>query len=146
LPLVAAGGLTDGPAVAAVIAAGAAAAQLGTAFLRADEAGTEPAYRDALSSSTPTALTRAFSGRRARGMVNRFMTEHSDEAPSAYPQIHYATSPLRAAARKRGDADGFNLWAGQAHQLAPSGPAEEIVRSIDEGAREALEIAANRPP
>jgi nitronate monooxygenase len=143
LPLVAAGGLTDGPAVAAALAAGAVAAQLGTAFLRADEAGTEPAYRDALATRTPTALTRAFSGRRARGIVNRFMREHSD-APSAYPQVHYATSPLRAAARKKGDPDGFNLWAGQAHRLAPTGPAAEIVREIGDGARQALEAAANR--
>jgi nitronate monooxygenase len=144
LPLIATGGLTDGPAVAAALAAGAAAAQLGTAFLRADEAGTEPAYRDALASRTPTALTRAFSGRRARGIVNRFMTEHSAEAPAAYPQVHYATAPLRAAARKLGDADGFNLWAGQAHELAPSGTAAEILRSISDGARQALEAAANR--
>jgi nitronate monooxygenase len=144
LPLIATGGLTDGPAVAAVLAAGAAAAQLGTAFLRSDEAGTEPAYREALGSSSPTALTRAFSGRWARGIVNRFMTEHSSTAPAAYPHIHHATSPLRAAARKRGDPDGFNLWAGQAHQLAPSGPAAEILRSISEGARQALEAAANR--
>jgi nitronate monooxygenase len=143
-PLVAAGGLTDGPAVAAVLAAGAAAAQLGTAFLRADEAGTEPAYRDALASQTPTALTRAFSGRRARGIVNRFMTEHSDAAPSAYPHVHHATSPLRAAARKKGDADGFNLWAGQAYQLASSAPAGKIVRRISDGARQALEAAAER--
>jgi nitronate monooxygenase len=144
VPLIASGGLTDGPSVAAVLVAGAAAAQLGTAFLRADEAGTEPSYRKALESSTPTSLTRAFSGRRARGILNRFMAEHSDDAPAAYPQIHYATSPLRAAARKRGDPDGFNLWAGQAHALAPSGPAAEILRSISEGARRALEAAANR--
>lgn len=144
LPLIATGGLTDGPAVAAVLAAGAAAAQLGTAFLRADEAGTEHAYREALGSRTPTALTRAFSGRRARGIVNRFMSEHSAAAPAAYPHIHHATSPLRAAARKRGDPDGFNLWAGQAHELAPSGPAASILRSISEGARQALEAAANR--
>jgi nitronate monooxygenase len=143
LPLIATGGLTDGPAVAAALAAGASAAQLGTAFLRADEAGTEPAYRDALASRTPTALTRAFSGRRARGIVNRFMTEHA-EAPAAYPHVHYATAPLRAAARKRGDVDGFNLWAGQAHELAASGSAVEILRSISDGARQALEAAANR--
>ena len=144
LPLVATGGLTDGPAVAAALVAGAAAAQLGTAFLRADEAGTEPAYRDALATRAPTALTRAFSGRRARGIVNRFMREHSESAPSAYPQIHHATSPLRAAARKRGDPDGFNLWAGQAHPLTPSGPAAEIVKRIGDEARQALESAANR--
>jgi nitronate monooxygenase len=144
LPLIASGGLTDGPAVAAALVAGAAAAQLGTAFLRANEAGSESAYRDALLSESPTALTRAFSGRRARGIVNQFMSEHSDEAPSAYPQIHHATSPMRAAARKRGDADAFNLWAGQAHQLAPSGSAAEILQSISDGARQALEAAANR--
>lgn len=144
VPLVATGGLTDGPAVAAALVAGASAAQLGTAFLGADEAGTEPVYREALGSQTPTALTRAFSGRRARGIVNRFMDEHSAEAPAAYPHIHHATSPMRAAARKRGDPDGFNLWAGQAHQLAPSGPAAEILRSISEDARQALEAAANR--
>src|SRR3954471_7998531 len=144
LPLIASGGLTDGPSVAAALAAGAAAAQLGTAFLRADEAGTESAHRDALPSSAPTALTRAFSGRRARGIVNQFMLEHSAEAPRAYPQINHATSPLRAAARKRGDADGFNLWAGQAHELASSGPAAEILGSISDGARQALEAAANR--
>lgn len=144
LPLIASGGLTDGPAVAAALAAGAAAAQLGTAFLLADEAGTESAYRDALHSRSPTALTRAFSGRRARGIVNQFISEHSGEAPSAYPHIHHATSPLRAAARKRGDADGFNLWAGQAHLLATSGSAAEILRAISEGAKEALEAAADR--
>ena len=144
LPLIASGGLTDGPAVAAALAAGAAAAQLGTAFLLADEAGTESAYRDALLSQSPTALTRAFSGRRARGIVNQFISEHSGEAPSAYPHIHHATSPMRAAARKRGDADGFNLWAGQAHLLAPSGSAAEILRAISEGAKEALEAAAER--
>jgi nitronate monooxygenase len=144
LPLIASGGLSDGPSVAAVLTAGAAAAQLGTAFLGADEAGTEPSYRKALRTGTPTALTRAFSGRRARGIVNRFMSEHSEGAPAAYPHIHYATSPLRAAARKLGDPDGFNLWAGQAHELAPQGPAAEIVRSISEDARRALEAAANR--
>ena len=144
LPVIATGGLTDGPAVAAALAAGAAAAQLGTAFLLADEAGTGSAYRDALLSRSPTTLTRAFTGRRARGIVNQFISEHSGEAPSAYPQIHHATSPMRAAARKRGDADGFNLWAGQAHRLVPSGPAAEIVREISDSAREALESAANR--
>jgi nitronate monooxygenase len=144
LRLVAAGGLTDGPGVAAALVAGAEAAQLGTAFLRADEAGTEPAYRDALATSAPTGLTRAFSGRRARGIVNRFQSEHSSAAPSAYPHVHYATAPLRAAARKQDDADGFNLWAGQAHELARTGPAGEIVRSISEGARKALESAVDR--
>ena len=127
LPLVAAGGLGDGRAVAGVLAAGAAAAQVGTAFLRAPEAGTNPAHRAALAAETPTALTRAFTGRLARGLVNRFLVEHSAAASIAYPHVHHATAPIRAAARERGDADGFNLWAGQAHVLAQELPADEIV-------------------
>jgi nitronate monooxygenase len=143
LPLIAAGGLGDGAAVAAVLAAGASAAQLGTAFLLAPEAGTNPAHREALVQDAPTALTRAFTGRQARGIVNRFMTEHPD-APIAYPHLHYATAPLRAAARERGDADGFNLWAGQAHRLAREEPAGEIVRRIAREAAEALDAAQAR--
>ena len=75
-------------------------------------------------------MTRAFTGRAARGIVNRFLTEHHDVAPVAYPEIHHVTSPLRAAARRRGDADGFNLWAGQAHELVQARPAGEIVRQM----------------
>ncbi|HEY2636694.1 MAG TPA: nitronate monooxygenase, partial [Solirubrobacteraceae bacterium] len=73
VPLVATGGIADGPGVAAALAAGAAAAQLGTAFLRAAEAGTHPAHRDALAGDAPTGLTRAFTGRQARGIENAFM-------------------------------------------------------------------------
>jgi nitronate monooxygenase len=144
LPLVAAGGVTDGAALAAVLAAGAAAAQIGTAFLRADEAGTNPAYQSALASEAETAVTRAFTGRRARGLVNRFLLAHSAEAPAAYPQVHHATAPLRAEARRRGDADGFNLWAGQGHRLAVAAPAAEIVRTLVSDARSALEAATAR--
>jgi nitronate monooxygenase len=144
LPLVATGGIADGAALAAVLAAGAAAAQIGTGFLRAREAGTHPAHRAALATQTPTALTRAFTGRRARGLVNRFLVEHSAEAPAAYPHVHHATAPLRAAARERGDADGFNLWAGQAHQLATDAPAAEIIRTLARDAKAALEAATAR--
>jgi len=144
LPLVAAGGIGDGAAVAAVLAAGASAAQIGTVFLPAPEAGTHPAHRAALAAERPTALTRAFSGRLARGLVNRFLVEHGSDAPSAYPHVHHATSPIRAAARDRGDADGFNLWAGQAHRLAKELPAAEIVRRLASEARVALEKAAAR--
>ena len=140
LPLVATGAVSDGAALAAVLAAGASAAQVGTAFMLAPEAGTHPAHRAALAEATPTALTRAFSGRTARGLVNRFMREHGG-APSAYPQINHATTPLRAAARERGDAGGFNLWAGQAHTLAVERPAAETVRVMATDARAALERA-----
>lgn len=146
LPLVAAGGISDGAAVAAVLSAGAAAAQIGTAFLRAPEAGTNPAHRAALATETPTALTRAFTGRLARGLVNRFLLEHSEAAPSAYPHVHHVTAPIRAAARERGDADGFNLWAGQTHHRAKEMPAAEIVQTLAGEARVALERAATRLP
>jgi nitronate monooxygenase len=127
-PIVAAGGIGSGRAIDAALAAGASAAQLGTAFLRATEAGTSPAYREALRGRGPTALTRAFSGRRARGLVNRFMREH--RGPSGYPQVHHLTAPLRAAARQRGDADAFNVWAGQAYGLGRDATAAEIMRTL----------------
>jgi nitronate monooxygenase len=129
LPLVASGGIASRAGVQAVLALGAAAAQVGTAFLRAPEAGTAEAHRLALTTSAPTRLTRAFSGRLARGIQNRFMDEHPD-APLAYPEIHHATAPVRAAARKAGDADLINLWAGEAHRLAEAKPAAEIVADL----------------
>ncbi len=144
LPLVAAGGVADGAAVAAVLAAGAAAAQLGTAFLRAPEAGTSSAHREALATDTPTALTRAFTGRTARGLVNRFLVDHSSDAPAAFPHVHHVTAPVRTAARRAGDADGYNLWAGQAHSLARELPAAEIVETLARDARSALAKAASR--
>ena len=66
--------------------------------MRCPEAGTSPAHRAALAGATPTRLTRAFTGRQARGIVNRFLREHSADAPPAYPEIHHVTAPLRAAA------------------------------------------------
>lgn len=140
LPLVASGGIATGPALAAVLALGARAGQVGTAFLRTPEAGTHPAQKDALATDAPTALTRAFTGRLARGIRNRFMAEHAD-APIAYPELHHATAPLRAAAREAGDTGGFNLWAGEAHALAEEIPAGEVVARLAAGAREALAAA-----
>ncbi|HKS47792.1 MAG TPA: nitronate monooxygenase [Amycolatopsis sp.] len=142
LPLIATGGLVHGADVAAVLVAGAAAAQLGTAFLRADEAGTQPAHRRALAEAgRPTAFTRAFSGRPARGIVNRFLTEHSAHAPAAYPQVHHLTRPVRAAAGKAGDSDGLNLWAGQTYPVASAGPAAEIFARLHGEAVAALKQA-----
>lgn len=128
-PVVAAGGIATRRGAAAALAAGAHAVQAGTAFLLCPEAGTHPAHRARLGGDAPTALTRAFTGRRARGIVNAFQAQHHD-APSAYPELHHLTAPLRAAARRRGDADGFNLWAGQAHGLARAVPAREVVAAL----------------
>ena len=130
LALIATGGVVDGAGLAAVLCAGASAAQVGTALMLAPEAGTADAQRALLAERRPTQVTRAFTGRPARGIVNRFMAEHSGAAPVAYPEIHHVTSPLRAAARRRGDPDAFNLWAGQAHELVAARPAGEIVREM----------------
>jgi nitronate monooxygenase len=129
LPLVATGGIADRDAVAAALAAGAQAAQVGTAFLLCPEAGTSEPHRRALCGSRDTAFTRAFTGRSARGIVNRFMVEHPD-APSAYPHIHHLTAPLRAAARAAGDSDGINLWAGVNYAHAEELPAGEVFAKL----------------
>jgi nitronate monooxygenase len=144
LPVVAAGGIADGAGVAAVLAAGARAAQIGTAFLRCPEAATSPPHRAALAGSGRTALTRAFTGRRARGIVNRFLLEHGTEAPSAYPHLHHLTAPLRSAARVAGDADAINLWAGEAYALAEERAAGDLVRRWSAEAGAAVEEARLR--
>lgn len=130
LPLIAAGGIATAAAIAAVLAAGASAAQLGTALLLTPEAGTSDAHREALRGDRPTRLTRAFTGRRARGIVNRFMLDHDAAAPIAYPQLHYVTAPIRAAARAAGDGETINLWAGQAYQLTRERPASELIEEL----------------
>jgi nitronate monooxygenase len=144
LPLVGAGAIMTGPALAAVVAAGATAGQLGTAYLRSSEAGTSEAQRDATAGSAPTVLTRAFSGRTARGIVNRWHLEHGDAAPRAYPEVHHLTSSLRAAGRAAGDPDLINLWAGQAHALAEPASAEQITRRLGAEAAAAIAVASAR--
>jgi len=144
LPLVAAGAIADGASVAAVLCAGAVAAQIGSALMLAPEAGTSKPHRAALAEDGSTRLTRAFSGRQARGIVNRFMREHGANAPIAYPDVHHLTTPIRAAAREAGDPHGVNLWAGQAHALARSVPAAETVRRLGDEARDAAKQLARR--
>ena len=141
VPLVATGGLGDGPAIAAALVAGARAVQLGTAFMLTPEAATHPAHRRAIATGTPTGLTRAFTGRQARGILNRFQVAYTAVAPSAYPHVNHLTSPLRAAAREMDDGDGFNLWAGEAHALARVEPAGQVVRNLWAEAHLALDAA-----
>ncbi|MEO6867231.1 MAG: nitronate monooxygenase [Gaiellales bacterium] len=129
MPLIGAGGIATADDTRAAIAAGATSIQAGTAFLLAHEAGTHPLHRAALGADTQTAFTRAFSGRAARGIVNAFMRDHAD-APAAYPQIHHATTPIRAAAGDAGDPERMSLWAGTQHQLAQALPAAEIVQAL----------------
>ncbi len=147
-PVVAAGGLATGATIAAVLVAGASAAQLGTAYLRCPEADTSPVHRAAVAATTRTVLTRAFSGRPARGVDNRFHQEHGAHAPRAYPEVHHLTAPLRAHGRSIGDASVVNLWAGQAHQLSQPRHAGDLTRFLAEQARHAIVVASARlePP
>lgn len=132
LPLIATGGLMTGAQVRAVLAAGAVAAQLGTAFLRCPESGAPAAHKAALADPRfgETRLTRAFSGRPARGLVNAFVEAHSAEAPAAYPEIHYATAPIRRAAAAADDPAAMALWAGQGWRLARAEPAADVVARV----------------
>lgn len=149
LPLIAAGGLMRGGQIAGVLAAGAVAAQLGTAFLVCPESGANALHKQAMTNPlfVRTELTRAFSGRPARGLVNRFMREHGPYAPAAYPQVHHLTSGLRKAAAKTGDAQGMALWAGQGHRLAremPAGRLVDVLVAETDSARAALALGGSR--
>ena len=132
LPLIAAGGIHSGGQVASLLAAGAAAVQLGTAFLRSDESGAAPAHQDALVDVrfTETVLTRAFSGRPARGLRNAFIAAHDAAVPHEYPQVHHLTKGFRADAARRHDADGLALWAGTGFRETRTGPAAAVLLSL----------------
>jgi nitronate monooxygenase len=129
VPLVAAGGIADSAGARAALTAGAAALQAGTAFLLCPEAATNAPHRRAIASGGATAMTRAFTGRRARGIVNEFMRAHP-HAPRAYPHIHHLTAPLRAAARQAGDEQRINLWAGTEFHRARARPAADVVADL----------------
>jgi nitronate monooxygenase len=133
VPVVAAGGLASADDVARVLSAGAVAVALGTMFLLADEAGSTPVHRAALQDPqqfTETLVTRAFTGRYARGLRNRFITEHEAQAPLGYPEVHYLTSPVRAASVRAGDPHATNVWAGTGFRHAKTAPVAEIMAAL----------------
>jgi len=147
VPVIASGGIMDGRGIAAALALGAAAVQMGTAFLTCDEAGIPEAYKVAIlgAHEDGTRLTRAFSGRPARGIVNRFMTEvdrDGDAAILPFPLQNSLTRPLRAAAAKQGRAEFLSLWAGQGVRLARRQPAAELVARLAKETAEAVERLA----
>lgn len=131
LPVIASGGVMTSAHTRAALERGAVAVQLGTALLCTPEAATNPGHRTALLDQRfdDTVITRAYSGRYARGLRNRFAREHLD-APHAYPEIHHLTRPLRAAATAAGDTDVPNLWAGTNWRAIRSAPAADIIRGI----------------
>jgi nitronate monooxygenase len=122
VPVVASGGIMDGRGIVAALALGALGAQLGTRFLLAHESGTSPAHRHALlaANETDTVMTRAFTGRVARGILNRFIAEYerAGAEPLAWPLQRAAAQDIYAAAQARGAGDYMPLWAGQGLRLA----------------------------
>ncbi|ACO45834.1 nitronate monooxygenase [Deinococcus deserti] len=128
LPVLAAGGLMTREHVRDALAAGASLAQCGTAFLLADEAGTSPPYRAALQQGGDTVLTRAFSGRTARGLRNAFSDRVAHPLP--YPYQNALTRPLRSAGAQAGQADVLSLWAGEGFALARQGPATQVLEAL----------------
>jgi len=141
VPLIAAGGLMDGADLAAVRAAGAVAGQFGTALLRTIEAGTAAPYRDALAAADrDTTITTAFTGRPARGLVNRFIRDYDAAAPDAYPRVHHLTRPVRAASVAAGDAEAMALWAGTGYRRGREIGAAALVRALGTEL-----VAAERP-
>ncbi|HVU49641.1 MAG TPA: nitronate monooxygenase [Polyangia bacterium] len=147
VPVVAAGGIMDGAGIAAALALGAAAAQLGTAFIGCPESGADDAYRAALAgpASAHTVMTRVVSGRPARCLPNRFTelaatVDERDVPP--YPLAYAAGKALAAAARGAGETGYGAQWAGQGAPLARSLPAAELVAALEDERLQAAGAAA----
>jgi nitronate monooxygenase len=132
VPVVAAGGIMDGRGVAAVLCLGAGAAQMGTAFMLCSEAGTAAPHRAAIraASETDVVTTSTVTGRLARGVRNRLMTELRDAKVPPYPVMNALTAELRRASAASNDDQLMSLWCGQAAPLAAAGSADDLVRSI----------------
>ena len=133
-PVIAAGGIMTGEGIRAALALGAAAVQLGTAFLCCDEAGTSAPHRAALATATATTVTRAFSGRAARGIRNRMTDAFATVEPAPFPHQQRLTVALRREAARQGRTDLMQLWAGQGAPLVRAMPAAQLVATL---AREA---------
>jgi nitronate monooxygenase len=136
LPVIAAGGIMDGRGIVAALALGAAAVQMGTAFLATDESGIPEPHKAQLASGTAadhTAVTRVFTGRPARGLVNDFWREAEAEGPDAvlpFPRQNDLTRAMRAAAAKARDTERMALWGGQGVALVRRMKAAELVRAL----------------
>jgi nitronate monooxygenase len=136
LPVIASGGIMDGRGIVAALALGASAVQMGTAFLTCDEAGVPEVYKEAILSAREqdTRITRAFSGRPARGIANNFMAAVESQTEPAtilpFPHQNALTRPLRTEAGKRGRADLLSLWAGQGLRLARRQTAAALMKRL----------------
>ena len=143
LPIIAAGGIADGRGIAAAFALGAAGVQIGTAYLRTPQSRISDLHRAALEGATDdgTALTNVFSGRPARGLLNRVMNEIGPISPATppFPTAGGALAPLKKAAEAQGSADFSSLWAGQAASLGRAMPAGELTTLLANEAQARLQ-------
>jgi nitronate monooxygenase len=133
VPVIATGGIADARGLAAALILGASAVQIGTGLLRTPEAMTHPSYADRLSCTEAheTMVTRAFSGRPGRSMATNFVRAAlSGPPPAPYPVQRGLTAAMRESARKAGDVERMQVWAGQSAKLARAAPAGEIVRQL----------------
>lgn len=133
VPLFAAGGLGTSADVVEVMKAGATAALVGTVLLLSNESGASATHKAALAAAgRDTVVTRAFSGRPARGLRNEFIERHEYEAPLGYPALHHLTSPMRKAAAAAGDPERLHLWAGTGYRNARAEPVATILTRLAE--------------
>ncbi|MDQ2635885.1 MAG: nitronate monooxygenase, partial [Actinomycetota bacterium] len=132
LPVIAAGGLSTAADVSGVVRAGATAAMVGTVLLLADESGASSTHQRALTdpARTETVVTRAFTGRPARGLRNTFIDTYETQAPLGYPAVHHLTSPLRKAAAAADEPERLHLWAGTGYRNARRAPTEQILTAL----------------
>lgn len=142
MPIIAAGGIMDGRGLVAALALGAVGIQMGTAFLTCTESGTHPVHKEAVlhSHERSTVVTRAFSGRYARGIENAFIKkmQGKEQDLPPYPIQNSLTSPLRSAAAQQGNGDYMALWAGQASALAKERTAASLIEKTMEEARKRI--------
>ena len=143
VPVVATGGIADPRGVAAALALGASAAQVGTGFLRCPEAKLHPAWADALATTAPedTVVSRVFSGRAGRSIATEYVraaTAADAPTPAPYPVQRGLTAAMRAAAQKNGDVQRMQVWAGQSAAMARAAPAADVVQELWSGARALL--------
>ena len=140
----AAGGIMDGAGIAAVLALGAQAAQMGTAFITCPESGASQVHKDALlaAKEDDTRITEKFSGKPARGLVNRFMREMADKPQLPFPAQNSVTGKLRVASAKAGKPGCVALWSGQAAPLSRKLPAAELIRTLEQETIAALRAGA----
>ncbi|KAB7704786.1 nitronate monooxygenase [Bacillus aerolatus] len=146
IPVIAAGGVMNGKGVAAALCLGASAAQLGTAFLVTEESGAHPLHKEAILSANEKdiVLTKAFSGKTARGVSNRFIKEMQkrEHALLPYPLQHVLTSGIRKQAGRLDEKEFMSLWSGQSPRLGKRQTVDELVIHIAKETEEAL-LAAN---